>query len=120
MVEGVGDHGCEYMTSGQAVVLGPTGRSFGAGMSGGVAYVLDPDGTFFARLNTEVVDLEALDDDGAIWLRDTLRRHVEETGSTVAGAVARPLARLGAAVPQDHTSMTTSGCSRPRLAEEQG
>src|SRR5204863_7407815 len=58
VVEGVGDHGCEYMTGGRVVVLGPTGRNFGAGMSGGVAYVHDPEDTFHRRLNTEMVDLE--------------------------------------------------------------
>ena len=58
VVEGVGDHGCEYMTGGRAVVLGPTGRNFGAGMSGGIAFVHDPDDTFFRRLNAEMVELE--------------------------------------------------------------
>ena len=60
VVEGVGDHGCEYMTGGRVVVLGPTGRNFAAGMSGGVAYVLDDDGTFAARCNMQLVGLEAL------------------------------------------------------------
>ena len=108
------DHGCEYMTGGRAVVLGPTGRNFGAGMSGGVAYVLDPDGTFFTRLNTEMVDLEALDDDDAIWLRDTLRRHVEETGSDglrAAGRSAAGTTRCGGSARS--CLVTTSGCSRP-------
>ena len=73
VVEGVGDHGCEYMTGGRAVVLGPTGRNFGAGMSGGIAFVYDPDDTFFRRLNAEMVDLEAVDPDDAAWLRDLLR-----------------------------------------------
>ncbi len=58
VVEGVGDHGCEYMTGGRVVVLGATGRNFGAGMSGGIAYVYDPDGAFPARVNREMVDLE--------------------------------------------------------------
>src|SRR3954469_11586301 len=58
VVEGVGDHGCEYMTGGRVVVLGPTGRNFAAGMSGGMAFVLDPDGTFPANCNTELVELE--------------------------------------------------------------
>src|SRR3989454_6784671 len=55
VVEGVGDHGCEYMTGGRVIVLGPTGRNFAAGMSGGIAYVLDPDGRFPARCNMELV-----------------------------------------------------------------
>ena len=63
VVEGVGDHGCEYMTGGRVVVLGPTGRNFAAGMSGGVAYVYDPSDVSPQRLNTEIVDLEALDDE---------------------------------------------------------
>jgi glutamate synthase (NADPH/NADH) large chain len=58
VVEGTGDHGCEYMTGGCVVVIGPTGRNFAAGMSGGIAYVLDEDGTFESRLNKEMVELE--------------------------------------------------------------
>ena len=58
VVEGVGDHGCEYMTGGLVVVLGPTGRNFAAGMSGGLAYVLDVDGSFSKRCNLSMVDLE--------------------------------------------------------------
>jgi glutamate synthase (NADPH/NADH) large chain len=87
VVEGVGDHGCEYMTGGRVVVLGPTGRNFGAGMSGGIAYVWDPDGTFPARLNPEMVDLEDCDEPDVTWLEDTLMRHREETGSAVAARV---------------------------------
>ena len=63
VVEGVGDHGCEYMTRGRVVVLGRTGRNFAAGMSGGIAYVIDEDGDFAQRCNLEMVDLEALDDE---------------------------------------------------------
>ncbi|MFF4499201.1 glutamate synthase large subunit [Streptomyces sp. NPDC001401] len=80
--EGVGDHGCEYMTGGRAVVLGETGRNFAAGMSGGIAYVVD--------LNVDNVNVgnvsavEALDDTDKQWLHDVVRRHQEETGSTVA------------------------------------
>jgi glutamate synthase (NADPH/NADH) large chain len=84
VVEGVGDHACEYMTGGRVVVLGPSGRNFGAGMSGGVAFVHDPDGTFPARVNPEMVDLEGLDDDDRAWLRDSVERHLAETGSSVA------------------------------------
>ena len=60
VVEGVGDHGCEYMTGGRVVVLGPTGRNFAAGMSGGIAYVLDEDGSFPARCNMGMVGFEEL------------------------------------------------------------
>ena len=87
VVEGVGDHGCEYMTGGRAVILGPTGRNFAAGMSGGVAYVHDPTGVFPRRVNRETVDLEALDDDDLEWLRDRVERHMHETGSDVAARV---------------------------------
>src|SRR5690606_14146060 len=62
VVEGVGDHGCEYMTGGRVVVLGKTGRNFAAGMSGGIAYVLDEDGTFAPRCNMEMVELESIED----------------------------------------------------------
>ncbi|MFI9077923.1 glutamate synthase large subunit [Streptomyces sioyaensis] len=80
--EGVGDHGCEYMTGGNAVVLGETGRNFAAGMSGGFAYVIDLDK---ANVNKELVDaVHALDDADKQWLHDVVRRHQEETGSTVA------------------------------------
>ncbi len=61
MVEGVGDHGCEYMTGGRVIVLGRTGRNFAAGMSGGIAYVLDTDGSFALNCNIDMVDLERLD-----------------------------------------------------------
>ena len=87
VVEGVGDHGCEYMTGGRVVVLGATGRNFAAGMSGGVAYVWDPDGTFGADLNGEFVDLEECDDSDAEWLADILSLHVLETGSEVAARI---------------------------------
>ncbi|WP_329069298.1 glutamate synthase large subunit [Streptomyces sp. NBC_01429] len=81
--EGVGDHGCEYMTGGHAVVLGETGRNFAAGMSGGVAYVidLDPDNVNAGNLAA----VEPLDDTDKQWLHEVVRRHQEETGSTVAG-----------------------------------
>jgi glutamate synthase (NADPH/NADH) large chain len=83
VVEGVGDHGCEYMTGGKVVILGPTGRNFAAGMSGGVAYVYNPDGTFEESLNAEMVDLDALDSDDADWLRGTIQAHVDATDSAV-------------------------------------
>ncbi len=84
VVEGVGDHGCEYMTGGTVVVLGATGRNFAAGMSGGVAYVHDPDGTFPAVVNPEMVDLEALDADDERLLHELVTRHGDATGSPVA------------------------------------
>jgi glutamate synthase (NADPH/NADH) large chain len=84
VVEGVGDHGCEYMTGGTAVVLGPTGRNFGAGMSGGVAYVYDPDGRFPGLVNTEMVELEPLDGADRDTVREIVTRHRELTGSHLA------------------------------------
>ena len=69
VVEGVGDHGCEYMTGGRVVVLGPTGLNFAAGMSGGIAYVLDVDGGFRARCNTELVGFDEISGDDAEELR---------------------------------------------------
>jgi len=85
VVEGVGDHGCEYMTGGRVVVLGPTGRNFAAGMSGGIAYVWDHDGSFATRLNPAMVELETMDTEADIEeLRDLIERHLEYTGSAVA------------------------------------
>lgn len=82
VVEAVGDHACEYMTGGQAVILGPTGRNFAAGMSGGVAYVLDEAGDFATRCNTEMVGLESLEDPEDIKdLKEVIQRHVDYTQS---------------------------------------
>ncbi|HKB10317.1 MAG TPA: glutamate synthase large subunit [Vicinamibacterales bacterium] len=83
VVEGVGDHGCEYMTGGRVVVLGRTGRNFAAGMSGGIAYVLNADRQFERRCNHELVDLEPLDTDDLAFVLDVIVRHVELTGSTL-------------------------------------
>ncbi len=87
VVEGVGDHGCEYMTGGVAVVLGRTGRNFAAGMSGGVAYVLDEDGTFASRCNHELVGLEPVPEEDTETLRALIEEHELRTGSPVAARV---------------------------------
>ena len=84
VVEGVGDHGCEYMTGGLVVVLGPTGRNFAAGMSGGVAFVYDPTRTFGQRVNLELVDVEPLDAEDSFRVRALVERHGVETESAVA------------------------------------
>jgi glutamate synthase (NADPH/NADH) large chain len=84
VVEGIGDHGCEYMTGGRAVILGPTGRNFAAGMSGGIAFVHDSDGTFPGRVNPEMVLIEEPEADDVAWLHEVVERHRLETGSTVA------------------------------------
>ena len=87
VVEGVGDHGCEYMTGGRVVVLGPTGRNFAAGMSGGIAYVLDPDGTFATRCNPELVEFEPLEAEDVATIRGLVEEHLALTGSALAGRV---------------------------------
>jgi len=88
VVEGIGDHGCEYMTGGRVVVLGRTGRNFAAGMSGGVAYVLDLAGDFARRCNPGMVDLMPLDEPADIEIvRSLIQRHVDATRSTYAAAI---------------------------------
>ncbi|MDQ1319410.1 MAG: glutamate synthase large chain [Actinomycetota bacterium] len=87
VVEGVGDHGCEYMTGGRVVILGPTGRNFAAGMSGGVAFVYDPQRALAGNLNTEMVELETPDDDDAEWLHSILADHQCVTDSAVAARI---------------------------------
>jgi glutamate synthase (NADPH/NADH) large chain len=84
VVEGVGDHGCEYMTGGIAVILGPTGRNFAAGMSGGIAYVYDIKSNFASLCNSEMVDLDPVKADDADELKHMISAHYERTGSTVA------------------------------------
>ncbi|MEQ1897798.1 MAG: glutamate synthase large subunit [Vicinamibacterales bacterium] len=83
VVEGVGDHGCEYMTGGLVVVLGRTGRNFAAGMSGGVAYVFDPDGRLPGRCNRQMVDLDPMEAVDVATVRELIERHASETGSAL-------------------------------------
>jgi glutamate synthase (NADPH/NADH) large chain len=103
VVEGVGDHGCEYMTGGRVAVLGPTGRNFAAGMSGGVAWVLDLDE---GRVNDGLVELRPVEDEAAEELRTLVERHQQETGSTVAEALLADwrtsLARFTEVMPSDY------------------
>lgn len=103
VVEGVGDHGCEYMTGGVVVVLGQTGRNFAAGMSGGYAFVLDLDE---GRVNPELVDLGPVKGDAVEELKDLVTRHAEETGSTVAAALLEDwdtaLGRFTEVMPRDY------------------
>ena len=84
VAEGIGDHGCEYMTGGRVVVLGDTGRNFAAGMSGGIAFVFDPEKLFHPKVNPEMVILEAINLDDSSWLRELLSRYAEETKSDIA------------------------------------
>jgi glutamate synthase domain-containing protein 2/glutamate synthase domain-containing protein 1/glutamate synthase domain-containing protein 3 len=98
VVEAVGDHGCEYMTGGRVVVLGPAGRNFGAGMSGGLAYVLDKAGDFAKRVNPQMVDVARLEDlEEIIEVRQMIERHVQYTGSELGKRV---LANWNANVPK--------------------
>ncbi len=101
VVEGVGDHACEYMTGGRVLVLGPTGRNFAAGMSGGVAYVLDLD---VNRVNSELVDLESLSGDDVHVVQERLARHLDETGSAVARRLLEDgdLGRFTLVMPRDY------------------
>ena len=106
IVEGVGDHGCEYMTGGRVVVLGMTGRNFAAGMSGGISYVYDIDGKFESRVNTELVDLVSLEKEDVNWLKTIISRHAALTGSTRAQEVLsdwkKSLAMIRKVLPRDY------------------
>ena len=117
VAEGTGDHGCEYMTGGVVAVLGQVGRNFAAGMSGGIAYLLDPDPV---RVNTDMADLEGLDDDDATRLRDLVEQHLSETGSEVAARLLADwdtaLARFGKVMPKDYKRVLDAA----RLAEREG
>ena len=120
VVEGVGDHGCEYMTGGRVVVIGATGRNFGAGMSGGEAYVWDPDRSFAEIVNTEMVDLDPLEDEDRTWLKSILAEHLAETGSDRARAILEDFAteveRFIKVFPRDYKAVLLAN----RRAEVQG
>ena len=122
VVEGVGDHGCEYMTGGRVVVLGPTGRNFAAGMSGGIAYVLDPEGKFPARCNTELVELEDCAGDDLEKVRALVEEHGRRTDSPVAERVLANWDELSGAwvkvMPMDYKRALREEAER--LAEEAG
>ena len=113
VVEGVGDHACEYMTGGIVAVLGRTGRNFAAGMSGGIAYVLDEDGSFETRCNTQLVSLETLEDDDAATLRALVEEHGRRTGSPVAERLlagwAKALATFVKVMPNDYRRALEAG-----------
>jgi glutamate synthase (NADPH) large chain len=115
VAEGVGDHGCEYMTGGQVVVLGRTGRNFAAGMSGGVAYVLDLNPV---RLNREMVDVDPLDEADASFLREVVLRHQAETGSSVAAALLadweHSLGRFAKVMPKDYKRVLAAASAAER------
>jgi glutamate synthase (NADPH/NADH) large chain len=114
VIEGVGDHGCEYMTGGRVVILGPTGRNFAAGMSGGIAYVYDPGEALLGNCNLGMVELEKVaTDDDATELRELIEKHVLLTGSDVAADV---LARWDEVLPKFVKVMPTD---YKRVLEEQ-
>ncbi len=119
VVEGVGDHACEYMTGGRVVVLGPTGRNFAAGMSGGEAFVYDPGRALLEKLNRATVDLEPLSDGDGRWLFDVVARHHEETGSQVAARLvstwAHALGDMVKVMPRDYRRVLEA---MQRAAEE--
>ncbi len=113
VAEGTGDHGCEYMTGGRVVVLGPVGRNFAAGMSGGIAYVLD---LLQIRVNMEMVDLDPMTDEDATFVRGVVERHHAETGSPVA---ARLLAdwdpsRFTKVMPKDYKRVQSAASQAER------
>ncbi|HEY2764842.1 MAG TPA: glutamate synthase large subunit [Pseudonocardiaceae bacterium] len=120
VVEGVGDHGCEYMTGGRVVVLGPIGRNFAAGMSGGIGYVLDlaTDPLPISRVNPEMVDLDPLDDDDRAFLADAVARHHAETGSAVAHALLadwdQAVERFGKVMPKDYKRVLAAQAAAER------
>jgi glutamate synthase (NADPH/NADH) large chain len=120
VVEGVGDHGCEYMTGGRVVVLGRIGRNFAAGMSGGVAYVLDlaDDERLGGRVNREMVDLDPLDDEDRAFLRETVERHYAETDSAVAKELLTDwdaaVGRFGKVMPRDFKRVLSARAAAER------
>ncbi|MFC4561373.1 glutamate synthase large subunit [Nocardiopsis mangrovi] len=121
VAEGVGDHGCEYMTGGRAVILGRTGRNFAAGMSGGIAYVLDLDR---GRVNGEMVDIDPLDDTDRAFLEDVLRRHRAETGSAVAAALLADtdtaFGRFAKVMPRDFKRVLAARAEAERAGRDVG
>ncbi|MCV7153182.1 glutamate synthase large subunit [Mycolicibacterium pyrenivorans] len=117
VVEGVGDHACEYMTGGRVVVLGKVGRNMAAGMSGGIAFVLGLDPK---RVNTDMVELQRLDPEDLVWLRDVVARHAHHTGSTVATSVLsdwpRRSAQFTKVMPRDYQRVLQA----TRMAKAEG
>jgi len=124
VVEGTGDHGCEYMTGGRMVCLGRTGRNFAAGMSGGFAYVLDDDNRFRRRCNPSMIDLEQMEveNDDARWLLETIRRHHQLTGSPLAAEVLADwddyLPRFVRVFPREYRRVLTERANRAEKEKE--
>jgi glutamate synthase domain-containing protein 3 len=122
VVEGVGDHGCEYMTGGRVVVLGTTGRNFAAGMSGGVAYVYNKDRRFDGRCNTELVDLEEMAAEDEAEVKALISEHAQRTGSLVARNVLasweRAREQFVKVMPRDYKRVLAELAEREREAVE--
>jgi glutamate synthase (NADPH/NADH) large chain/glutamate synthase (ferredoxin) len=121
VIEGVGDHGCEYMTGGAVVVLGMTGRNFAAGMSGGIAFVLNEDGQFQKRCNLGMVELEPVTDEADIaLLQDLITRHAAYTGSRKAAAILQQwpamLPRFVKVMPVDYKRVLAERAQQATLA----
>ena len=121
VVEGVGDHGCEYMTGGRVIVLGPTGRNFAAGMSGGIAYVWDPNVQFAPKCNMELVELETLTDRDEIdEIKKLIDQHAIYTGSTVAKQIldnwATSVREFAKVMPTDYKRILESMSEQAELA----
>ncbi|MCW2516182.1 MAG: glutamate synthase large subunit, partial [Mycobacterium sp.] len=122
VVEGVGDHGCEYMTGGKVAILGPTGRNFAAGMSGGIAYVYDQHGRLGDNLNAEMVDMERLDSDDVEWLQSMLVAHVDATDSAVGQRILSDwesqLKHFVKVMPRDYRSVLAAIAEAERNGED--
>jgi glutamate synthase domain-containing protein 2/glutamate synthase domain-containing protein 1/glutamate synthase domain-containing protein 3 len=122
VVEGVGDHGCEYMTGGRVVVLGPTGRNFAAGMSGGIAFVLDEEGVFPERCNPELVDLEDPTDADFEEIRALVMEHAARTASPVAERALAEWDKLRGSwvkvFPRDYKRVLREAAERAALAQD--
>jgi glutamate synthase (NADPH) large chain len=125
VVEGVGDHGCEYMTGGVVIVLGPTGRNFAAGMSGGIAYVYDKERRFRERCNVDLVDLEELDErDDDQQIRELIAEHVARTGSMVGrnlmASWERSRERFVKVMPRDYRRVLEERAAAAAAADQAG
>ncbi|MEY4404498.1 MAG: glutamate synthase large subunit [Actinomycetota bacterium] len=119
VVEGVGDHGCEYMTGGRVVVLGITGRNFAAGMSGGISFVYDVDGEFGSRVNTELVDIVALEKEDVTWLKTMISRHAALTNSVRAQEILSDwktsFAKIRKVLPRDYALVIAEQSKRAKV-----
>jgi glutamate synthase (NADPH/NADH) large chain len=119
VVEGVGDHGCEYMTGGRVVVLGITGRNFAAGMSGGISFVYDVDGEFGSRVNTELVDIVALEKEDVTWLKTMISRHAALTNSVRAQEILSDwktsFAKIRKVLPRDYARVIAEQSKRAKV-----